>query len=269
VYISFGQTTTESILNVSVATLRGVGEFGGAAYVVTDQPRCAPPTTTPLLVDLEGCRSMGTILYKYFKTKLLDVVPRRHRLLLYMDVDILVGGPIARVLAAVRPFANGEGKAHVVGIAERNHWHGGFAILRRDAHDPATTSAPCLEAWGREILKDHGNSDQVALRRAVESGSCVYAPLQGGLFGWPTGTSIRAREYSVLNHFTRTGRLRGHHGVTKADLDAVDIIPGGARPGWYAVRDDSCRARPHETWPVVYDLANASCARLGTGRKGG
>jgi len=241
VYISFGQTTTESILNVSVATLRGVGEFGGAAYVVTDQPRCAPPTTTPLLVDLEGCRSMGTILYKYFKTKLLDVVPRRHRLLLYMDVDILVGGPIARVLAAVRPFANGEGKAHVVGIAERNHWHGGFAILRRDAHDPATTSAPCLEAWGREILKDHGNSDQVALRRAVESGSCVYAPLQGGLFGWPTGTSIRAREYSVLNHFSASD------GVFRNSRRRLETMFGSRRRRGRGTLGIAQPARPRDT----------------------
>ena len=72
---------------------------------------------------------------------------------------------------------------------------------------------------------------QPLLKRAVDEGFCVFAALPPDTLSKPTPASIDARAYAVLNHLSRSSRLKGKrngHNITRAHLaklgaDLLDV----------------------------------------------
>jgi hypothetical protein len=279
-YISFLSTLSEPHLNLSVSTLRGKGGFTGAIYCITDEPACVPASVVPVKVSLNGCRkAMG---FKWFKTLILELVPARHSLVLYLDVDVYLGKPLESLfaLASVRSFAAGVGPHHVLGVrqdAKKPGWHGGISLLRRRGRK--TSSQHCLEAWRARFLTVVRNRDQQALSLAVAEGACDFGTMDSSEHGgaatvsWPTHESIVAGDYALFNHFTRSGRIkRGHkHGITPDDLATAARqlfdLDAQAAEQWWLKRDASCfkeaqKADDGEDPVVRYSLTTKVCDKL-------
>lgn len=181
--------------------------------------------------------------------RLLDVAARRggERVVLYMDVDVIVGAPLAPLLShATRVL--GETPATILTFQEaavtrddrmyfldpsrltKEPYHGGIFSVQ------AGKSEGCLGAWGTKVLgaiaswmdlddphlvKRSHVRDQPLLKEIIDEGSCSFAPLPDEYLSKPTPESIDARHYAVLNHLSRTSRLKGkrnRHNITRPQL---------------------------------------------------
>jgi len=249
-YISFNSTLHEPLLNMSVSSVRNQGNWRGPIYVITDEPRCVPKSTKAILVDLDGCYK--NMAYKYFKTRILDLVPSDY--ILYLDTDIFVAQPIVGIasMAAVANLAGIMGtveKSNFVGVTQDVHlihnkflrWHGGIALVSRER------SARCLQQWRHGFHKCTRDGDQIALRKAIESRKCIFTDMDP-IFSLPTHENIKMKQFAIFNHFTRTGRLKLKHGLSEDDLNkAGRLIFGPSLPNdWWLQRDDSCLLHPQQ-----------------------
>lgn len=263
--IACGRLAAESLFGFCVDSIRGAGAYAGPVYALTDRPECAPPgvTVVPVVVA-DGCRDNGSLLYKQLKMRLLDVA--EERIVLYLDVDVVAGAPLAPLLAHAASVLSDAGSAvSILAYDERavtrdardesrldaEPFHGGvFAVARG-------RSEGCLAAWAKSVraaivdrnlladptaLKKSRVRDQPLLKRAVDEGFCVFAALPPDTLSKPTPASIDARAYAVLNHLSRSSRLKGKrngHNITRAHLaklgaDLLDVR-GRARSGnWWA-----------------------------------
>jgi len=242
-YIAMYHAAGEAIFAHSVWTARVHGRWTGPIYVITDQPRCAPPGTVvvrSLRVKELNAPTM-TSHYKQHKMALLRLLPRSVEVVLYLDIDILITAPLQPLLAyrhlLWEPFmATAAG-----GAAEQQHasqmlmfpemdadvgaekWHGGVIMMRRDR------SELCLQQWERVLIRNAalrssrrftGVRDQSALaqmlagQRGAAHSRCVVTSLPyEDHFVLPDADRVKARgPWRTLVHVTRTGRLKGRKG---------------------------------------------------------
>jgi len=268
--VACGRLAGEALFGMCVRSLRGPGAFGGTIYALTDRPACAPPTTTVVPIRVEPrCRQGASILYKQLKMKLLGVLGRGNEdILLYVDVDVVAGAPlqplIDAALAAFRDPATTlvlyeeaavTADAHDPLRLLREPYHGGVFFAHR------TRSASCIQAWGDRVaaaIPQHGRAvkrssirDQPLLAETVRAGACVVAPLPPSTLSKPSRFTIEAGRYAVLNHLSRSSRLKGkrnNHNLTRAHLSKLGADLLGVRNGrgnWWAApaacsgRDDA------------------------------
>ena len=170
------------------------------------------------------CQQGASILYKQLKMRLLDVV--REDVVWYVDVDVVAGAPVgplvAAALAAFRDPATtlaAYDEAAVTADAHdrtrplREPYHGGVFFAHR------TRSARCLRAWGARVaaaIPAHGRAvkrssirDQPLLAATIREGACVVAPLPPATLSKPSRSTIEGGRYAVLNHLSRSSRLKG------------------------------------------------------------
>ena len=253
--IAMGELAEESLFGMCVRSIRERGALAGTVYAFTDKPRCAPRGVVVVPVRLEDrCDARaGSILYKQLKMRVLDVAAAGpERVVLYMDADVVVGAPLAPLLAtAVAALATSPATLLAYEEADvtadvrdparlaAEPYHGGiFAVARGK-------SEPCLAAWAARVLdelrraaaanragariKRSSVRDQPLLREIIESGACVFAPLPPETLSKPTPAAIDGARYAVLNHLSRTSRLKGKrngHGITKAHHAKLGDDPG-------------------------------------------
>ena len=201
------------------------------------------------------CQQGASILYKQLKMRLLDVV--REDVVWYVDVDVVAGAPVgplvAAALAAFRDPATtlaAYDEAAVTADAHdrtrllREPYHGGVFFAHR------TRSARCLRAWGARVaaaIPAHGRAvkrssirDQPLLAATIREGACVVAPLPPATLSKPSRSTIEGGRYAVLNHLSRSSRLKGKrnmHNLTRAHLARLgaDLLGvRGARGNWWA-----------------------------------
>ena len=213
-----------------------------------------PPAQVPVRVE-PRCQQGASILYKQLKMRLLDVV--REDVVWYVDVDVVAGAPVgplvAAALAAFRDPATtlaAYDEAAVTADAHdrtrllREPYHGGVFFAHR------TRSARCLRAWGARVaaaIPAHGRAvkrssirDQPLLAATIREGACVVAPLPPATLSKPSRSTIEGGRYAVLNHLSRSSRLKGKrnmHNLTRAHLARLgaDLLGvRGARGNWWA-----------------------------------
>ena len=298
--IAMGELAEESLFGMCVRSIRERGAFVGTVYAFTDKPRCAPRGVVVVPVRLEDrCDARaGSILYKQLKMRVLDVAAAGpERVVLYMDADVIVGAPLAPLLAtAVAALATSPATLLVYEEAEvtadvrdpgrlaTEPYHGGiFAVARGK-------SEPCLAAWAARVLdelrraaaanregariKRSSVRDQPLLREIIESGACVFAPLPPETLSKPTPAAIDGARYAVLNHLSRTSRLKGKrngHGITKAHhaklgADLLGVRGAAAKEKWWMAPRCPDLAPEREAPPLVLDcdVATTTTREVGT-----
>lgn len=298
--IAMGELAEESLFGMCVRSIRERGAFAGTVYAFTDKPRCAPRGVVVVPVRLEDrCDARaGSILYKQLKMRVLDVAAAGpERVVLYMDADVIVGAPLAPLLAtAVAALAASPAtllayeEADVTsdvrdpGRLAAEPYHGGiFAVARGK-------SEPCLAAWAARVLDELRNAaaanregarikrssvrDQPLLREIIESGACIFAPLPPETLSKPTPAAIDGARYAVLNHLSRTSRLKGKrngHGITKAHhaklgADLLGVRGAAAKEKWWMAPRCPDLAPEREAPPLVLDcdVATTTAREVGT-----
>ena len=163
-------------------------------------------------------------------------------------------------------------------------YHGGiFAVARGK-------SEPCLAAWAARVLdelrraaaanregariKRSSVRDQPLLREIIESGACIFAPLPPETLSKPTPAAIDGARYAVLNHLSRTSRLKGKrngHGITKAHhaklgADLLGVRGAAAKEKWWMAPRCPDLAPEREAPPLVLDcdVATTTTREVGT-----
>ena len=173
-------------------TLRRHGGWCGPIHVATDRPDA--------YAGLEGVHPERTaggddLAAKLLKTSILEWVPARR--VLYLDVDVLVGGPIAPFLAAI----DGFWREHTIALfRERSTpepFHCGLFAVDRDV------SGDLLARWRAGLGPDR-RRDQVAFAAAARQGDVQL--LDDRFLHFPTPASYRNGTRATFVHVTFTGR---------------------------------------------------------------
>ena len=113
------------------------------------------------------------------------------------------------------------------------------------------------------------------LREAIDEGDCRVARLPPETLSKPTAASVAGGEYSVLNHLSRTSRLKGkrnQHNMTRFHLSKLGAellgVRGSKRGGnWWAAeercgprRDSIAEGRPLDLDCPVFDGSSKAAA---------
>ena len=89
-------------------------------------------------------------------------------------------------------------------------------------------------------MKRSSIRDQPLLAATIRDGACVVAPLPPATLSKPSRSTIEGGRYAVLNHLSRSSRLKGKrnmHNLTRAHLARLgaDLLGvRGARGNWWA-----------------------------------
>ena len=180
-----------------IESLRRIGEFAGPIYLATDR--------TDAYEGLDGVHAIAstrphdTLEAKRHKTTVLDWIPEGD--VLYLDVDILMGAPLAPAIAAAR---RGDKPLAVFPQPDREGqpYHGGVVFVRRGA-----AAGDALDRWRREIDSGRHHRDQLALGAALHPEDVETLPVELLLF--PGAESFANGEYRTFNHITMTATQRG------------------------------------------------------------
>eukprot|EP00965_Chrysotila_dentata_P046349 1540358-Pleurochrysis_carterae.AAC.1 len=141
-------------------------------------------------------------------------------------MDIFIGTPIDSLLTqAIADFE--EKKAAIAVVREgtgingeddfyqtnrlkpdQNKYHGGMFLISR-----SSASKVCMEQW-RKWYTSPLFLDQPYLVKSIREGTCRLSLLPQESFAFPTANS--SGTYWTFNHFTRTGRMLGKHGMDTA-----------------------------------------------------
>eukprot|EP00965_Chrysotila_dentata_P252997 6211002-Pleurochrysis_carterae.AAC.1 len=255
-YVAVGnKATTETFLLLSISTLRRAGGWRGDVFVVTDRAECIPPSATPVVVPPAPAGSNTTAEKKYgkhFKQRLLQILPLapHHRYVFYMDMDIFIGSAVGPfLLKAVNDFEASKAAIALLregtGINGQNDfrrrlrlYHGGMFLVSR-----GVSSLACLQHWSVWYMSELG-ADQPQLTKSVKAGACNVSFLEQNSYAQPTNVS--AGTYWTFNHFTRTGRMAGQHGLLNEHFSlAGEVLLGLDRElakCWWNVSSPLCEA---------------------------
>lgn len=252
VYIAMGPVASEAIFPHSYATLRGAGAWRGDVYVVTDRPDCAPAGARIVRVPSALNASMGAVnYYKSLKMQLLALLPRNVSVVCYLDADILIGAPLAPLLAeSARLQRRGSNESMLMfkeGHAPDMPFHGGVLVLARGR------SERCLAAWLARLARRDQEAkgrpvrDQRAFGEVTRLGLCRVGTLPRALRGRVSPAAIeRGGEWSIVNHITRTGRMQGAGGIGARHIAAVGeqllglSAEAAAAGRWLSVGSELC-----------------------------
>jgi hypothetical protein len=252
VYIAMGLGAEEALFSYSVRNLRERGQYRGEVYVITDRPTCAPlgtivvsvPPTGPLLeprLPNQTTVPMRPVTYyKTHKMQIFDHLPARVTYALYIDMDVIPGAPIAKLLderdrlGKSTNWRKGTPNADMLMFRERRFrgtvrsrgrvtkgepFHGGVWLVRRGISDG------CLARWLAIVLDTQRLvplktvRDQISLGSAVSERECHPAALSENYL---RTVVVTAREdIRALEHVTRTGL------VPRIDLKADDWFTFG------------------------------------------
>jgi len=261
-YVSVGnKSTTETFLLLSISTLRRAGGWRGDVFVITDRVECVPPSATPVVVPPAPASSKRRAeknerkYGKQFKQRLLQILPLSHqRYVFYMDMDILIGSAVGPFLlkavddfeankAAIALFRegtgiNGQNDFEISSTEPKALYHGGVFLVSREA-----TSSACLQHWSVWYTSSSG-ADQPQLTRSVNAGVCNVSFLHQESYAQPTNDT--AGTYGTFNHFTRTGRMIGKHGMLNEHFTlAGEVLLGLDRElarCWWNVSSPLCES---------------------------
>lgn len=176
-----------------VETLRRNGGYPGDVYIATDLPYAYAglPGVHPVRVAA-GRDAMAA---KQHKATILDWVPGER--VVYLDVDVVIGGPLAPWWSAVDGFWE---KRRLATFRERTMpepFHAGVMIFDRAA------SRPIAERWG-EAIRSGMQRDQAALATVATADDVLLMPDEHLHF--PTRETYRTGRRATFVHVTFTGR---------------------------------------------------------------
>ena len=295
--IAMGSLAAESLFHLCVRSIRGRGAYDGTVYALTDHPRCAPEGVVVVPVQLSAeCDkgSSGSMVYKSLKMRVLDVAAANggEEVVLYLDVDVIVGAPLAPLLeyaaGALRTATLLAYEERVVTRDVRDvtrfatePYHGGIFAVRRAA------SEACLAAWSAKVhveiskaaaaamrgqrIKRATIRDQPLLGQIVAAGDCAVAHLPPETLTKPSVQVIQLGDYKILNHLSRTSRLKGkrnQHNLTRAHLsklgaDLLDIRGADGKRNWWMKH-----ACPNATPAVLASPLVLECVQPPLGDRG-
>ena len=216
VYITMGKMSKESLVDYSIASLRNVGGWKGAIYVLTDQPACFSTTAKELGAEIITVPSVKSVMeIKAMKTKMMTYLPEKVNAAVYIDVDVIISRNIGHFLSDVDhsmkklgdkfdigAFPDSEG--HYVGFCSGcEKWHTGVLLIKRGL------GKSCQSAWGQIILSGKYDTDQESLDEAENLGHCK------NMLSIPTSYLLFAKDYIAMIltsgqtflHLTAAGRL--------------------------------------------------------------
>ncbi len=218
VYISIGSMAKETMADYSIATLRTLGGWKGAVYILTDKPSCFVDTAkaygvVPVKVPDRLSKSIMEI--KSLKAMMFEYLPKEINSVIYLDVDIVLQKPVRHFLIDIGSsykkmhgnfdigaFPDAEG--HYLGFCNGcEKWHSGVLLVRRNEGEG------CLKAWGKIITSAEFSTDQESLDAAENRGHCKH------LLTMPPSYLLFAKDYIAMAltsghtfvHITAAGRL--------------------------------------------------------------
>jgi hypothetical protein len=126
VYIAMGNMAAERTIDLSIISLRKLGQYSGEIYVVTDSPECFTlmESSDPNL-KIVTINPLSSILHiKALKTKLISFLPIDKKTVVYIDVDILISKPFysftSDVAKALRRYSKLNSKKQLYSSGEAN-----------------------------------------------------------------------------------------------------------------------------------------------------
>ena len=241
VYISIGELARENLADYSIATLRKIGKWRGAVYLITDHPECFVETSEKFNVDLLKAPSYTNILdIKALKTRIFEYVPKKVDSVLYLDVDILVTRSVRSFLRDIttlhpdawkeRDYIRNGNYSHFLTIPPGKHVNlkkgtGGNAhfdmgvFLDAGGHFVGFCSGcekwhtgilwvrrnhgtNCLHEWGKILKSGKYGTDQESIDEAERQGFC------SGLSTLPFRHLLFGKDYLMM--LFRTGQTFTH-----------------------------------------------------------
>jgi len=259
-YIAVGnESVSETFLMLSLSNLRRLGGWRGDVFVVTDRVACVPSSATPVAVSAvpaEFDKEHATKYGKHFKQRLLELLPLspRHEYVFYSDIDVFVGAPVFNFLvhavsdfeeqhAAIGLLREGTGRNGQIeynestsrGMVDSTYHSGLFLISRKPA------SVECMQHWGKWYAGPRPK-DQPQLSSSARSGFCNVSALPQEEYALPTANN--SGFYWTFNHFTRTGRMKGHEGMHKEQLALAGRVllglSGSVAEHWWKLKSPLC-----------------------------
>lgn len=252
VFISMGSMAKDPLVDYAIASLRNAGKWKGDIYVLTDKESCFTKAIGEYNIKIVAVPEKKSVMdIKALKPRLLEMVPPHIDSILYLDVDIvitrgldyflnMIGRDLAvdnnstsvvshsKISSSFDYAAFGDARGHYVGFcAGCEKWHTGVMILRRGQ------GTRCLKAWEEIIQSGRYRTDQQALDRAEQKGSCPQAymlPPQYLLFAKDYIASLLTTGHTFV-HVTSAGRMSTQDGfyrmfavprIRQSLRDAVD-----------------------------------------------
>jgi len=175
-----------------VDTLRRLGGYRGPIHVATDRPDAYAGLDGVHPVRVAGGDALAA---KRQKMRIFDWVPAQRAL--YLDVDVVVGRPIAPFLEAIDGFWERRPIALFRERSTPEPFHAGAFAVDRDA------SRGLLDRWGAAHGEDRPR-DQVAL--ATVATECDVHLCDDSFLLFPTRDTYRTGARATFVHLTFTGR---------------------------------------------------------------
>ena len=176
---------------ICIDLIRRPGDYQGAIYVVTNHPKMFAGMSRVYSIYSE---SESRIFAKRWKTQVLGVVPRGNAL--YLDVDVLVCGPIN---AFIKQYVNGDKEFYMFPDSGTSgqKYHTGVFFARQGAED-------LLSRWCEQLDSGNHKLDQSAFNAAARSSAIQQFNEKDILF--PTADDLEQGVTSLFVHLTMTGR---------------------------------------------------------------
>ena len=179
-----------------IETLRSRGKFDGPVHIITDQPRYyrrlagVTATRVPAEMNVLQIKALKTLLFDYVKGDLL----------LYLDVDVLVGYPLELWYQTVKDRLS----TYPIAMFRDNGlypfpYHTGVMLLTRKA-------AELLKPWREALESGTFQKDQPAFAATMSDKNIEIMPDEYILF--PKAEDMQNETVRTFVHITFTGRQR-------------------------------------------------------------
>lgn len=208
VFVSMAKMAQNNLVDFSIASVRKIGGWDKAIYVLTDRPECFHVAHETYHVNIITVPIMKSIVeIKSLKTELFNHIPTSVNAILYMDVDILVAKPLRAFLrdlstqiihrskelsaisknnklrsvgilntniSAVDIAMFPDAKGHYVGFCNGcEKWHTGVIWMKR-SETPTSSTNMCLKEWKNVLLSGKYDTDQQSIDDTDNHHYCPY-----------------------------------------------------------------------------------------------
>ena len=222
--IAMGSLSKSYSVDYSISSIRLIGKWKGAIYVLTDSPSCFDEIAEKHSLKIVNIPPQKDILHiKSLKAQMFTYLPDTVQNVLYMDVDILVArslipffrdlnyllfrhqnnvmksqelkdiqhpSPSQNLSVSSGSFGFGaflDARGHFVGFCSGcEKWHTGIMFLNRQS------AGNCLKSWKDILLSGKFNTDQESLDFAEKNGTCVRN------FFFPRRHLLFAKDYLAM-----------------------------------------------------------------------
>lgn len=217
VFITMGSLAQNKMIDVTLSSIRKIGRWKGAIYVLTDRPECFTKAMKTLDVKIITIPSMTSFMaIKAVKPSMFRYLPNEVKSVLYLDSDIITTRNLNtfirhvsilvqqqsiilntnkatttdKNLSIIKGYQLGmfhDSKGHFVGFCSGcDKWHTGVMWLQREA------GKDCLQAWERLITSGKYYADQEAMDQAEKDQFC------SNILAFPSRHLLFARDYLAL-----------------------------------------------------------------------